>query len=266
MTTRSAVSSDGASSQPAVNRRPAISSESLRFIWQPSVPTWKRGSVRASGRYSARRSSADRPGGAASVPTPIGRGSSMSRTGRARDGDADVTHKSAIVRRRTAAPRSRKMELLTNPETWIALATLTLLEIVLGIDNVIFISILVQRLPAGQRDRARLIGLSLAMGMRIAPAADDLLDRQPDPDRLQPVRSGPVLAGPDPDRRRSFLRLEGHDRDPRIARRRARPSHRARREDGVVRRSHRPDPPARYRLLARLRCLPRSGWSTRSRS
>ena len=60
------------------------------------------------------------------------------------------------------------MELLTNPETWIALATLTLLEIVLGIDNVIFISILVQRLPAGQRDRARLIGLSLAMGMRIA--------------------------------------------------------------------------------------------------
>ena len=60
------------------------------------------------------------------------------------------------------------MELLTNPETWIALATLTLLEIVLGIDNVIFISILVQRLPASQRDRARLIGLGLAMGMRIA--------------------------------------------------------------------------------------------------
>ncbi len=60
------------------------------------------------------------------------------------------------------------MELLTNPETWVALATLTVLEIVLGIDNVIFISILVQRLPADQRDRARLIGLGLAMGMRIA--------------------------------------------------------------------------------------------------
>ncbi|HEX5147904.1 MAG TPA: TerC family protein [Candidatus Limnocylindrales bacterium] len=59
------------------------------------------------------------------------------------------------------------MELLTNPETWIALGTLTVLEIVLGIDNVIFISILVQRLPAGQRDRARLVGLGLAMGMRI---------------------------------------------------------------------------------------------------
>ena len=60
------------------------------------------------------------------------------------------------------------MELLTNPETWIALLTLTVLEIVLGIDNVIFISILVQRLPAETRDKARLIGLGLAMGMRIA--------------------------------------------------------------------------------------------------
>jgi predicted tellurium resistance membrane protein TerC len=59
------------------------------------------------------------------------------------------------------------MELLTNPETWVALATLTVLEIVLGIDNVIFISILVQRLPADERDRARLTGLGLAMGMRI---------------------------------------------------------------------------------------------------
>jgi predicted tellurium resistance membrane protein TerC len=59
------------------------------------------------------------------------------------------------------------MDLLTNPETWVALATLTTLEIVLGIDNVIFISILVQRLPADVRDRARIVGLGLAMGMRI---------------------------------------------------------------------------------------------------
>ena len=58
--------------------------------------------------------------------------------------------------------------LFTNPETWIALLTLTVLEIVLGIDNVIFISILITRLPADQRDRARQIGLGLAMGMRIA--------------------------------------------------------------------------------------------------
>ncbi len=59
------------------------------------------------------------------------------------------------------------MDLLTNPETWVALITLTVLEIVLGIDNIIFISILVQRLPGEARDRARIIGLSLAMGMRI---------------------------------------------------------------------------------------------------
>ena len=57
--------------------------------------------------------------------------------------------------------------LFSTPETWVALVTLTVLEIVLGIDNVIFISILVQRLPPETRDKARLIGLGLAMGMRI---------------------------------------------------------------------------------------------------
>src|ERR1700704_916424 len=59
------------------------------------------------------------------------------------------------------------MELLTDPQAWVALATLTALEIVLGVDNIIFISILVGRLPTAQRDRARLIGLGLAMGTRI---------------------------------------------------------------------------------------------------
>jgi predicted tellurium resistance membrane protein TerC len=55
----------------------------------------------------------------------------------------------------------------SDPQTWVALLTLTVLEIVLGIDNVIFISILITRLPAEQRDRARKLGLGLAMGMRI---------------------------------------------------------------------------------------------------
>lgn len=59
------------------------------------------------------------------------------------------------------------MHWLTDPQAWIALLTLTALEIVLGIDNIIFISILVGRLPEAVRHRARLIGLSLAMGMRI---------------------------------------------------------------------------------------------------
>ncbi len=60
------------------------------------------------------------------------------------------------------------MELLTSPEAWVTFATLTALEIVLGIDNVIFISILVGRLPEAQRDRARIFGLALAMFTRVA--------------------------------------------------------------------------------------------------
>ena len=60
------------------------------------------------------------------------------------------------------------MEWLLDPNAWIALMTLTALEIVLGIDNIIFISILVGRLPEHQRARARTIGIALAMISRIA--------------------------------------------------------------------------------------------------
>ncbi len=59
------------------------------------------------------------------------------------------------------------LELLSDPQAWIAFATLTALELVLGIDNIIFISILVDRLPAAQRDRARRLGLFGAMFMRV---------------------------------------------------------------------------------------------------
>src|SRR5213080_243767 len=59
------------------------------------------------------------------------------------------------------------MDWLTSPETWIALLTLTVLEIVLGIDNIIFISILAGKLPAGEQPRARTVGLTLAMVTRI---------------------------------------------------------------------------------------------------
>ncbi|MCB5188429.1 TerC family protein [Methylobacillus caricis] len=59
-------------------------------------------------------------------------------------------------------------EWFASPEAWIALATLTALEIVLGIDNIIFISILVGRLPEKQRATARRVGLSLAMFARLA--------------------------------------------------------------------------------------------------
>ena len=59
------------------------------------------------------------------------------------------------------------MELLTSPEAWIAFATLTALELVLGIDNIIFISILVDKLPKERRELARKIGLFMAMFMRV---------------------------------------------------------------------------------------------------
>ncbi len=60
------------------------------------------------------------------------------------------------------------MELLADPQAWIAFLTLTSLELVLGIDNIIFISILAGKLPADQQKKARMAGLALAMLMRIA--------------------------------------------------------------------------------------------------
>jgi predicted tellurium resistance membrane protein TerC len=59
------------------------------------------------------------------------------------------------------------MDWFADPQAWMALATLTVLEIVLGIDNIVFIAILVDKLPEKQRARARTVGLGLAMLMRI---------------------------------------------------------------------------------------------------
>jgi predicted tellurium resistance membrane protein TerC len=60
------------------------------------------------------------------------------------------------------------LELLSDPQVWLGFLTLSMLEIVLGIDNLIFIAILVGRLPAARQEAARLTGLSLAMVTRIA--------------------------------------------------------------------------------------------------
>ncbi|MDT8369820.1 MAG: TerC family protein [Longimicrobiales bacterium] len=60
------------------------------------------------------------------------------------------------------------MDWITNPESWIALGTLTVLEIVLGIDNIVFISILSEKVEAGRRRAARRLGLLIALGTRIA--------------------------------------------------------------------------------------------------
>lgn len=59
------------------------------------------------------------------------------------------------------------MEFLMDPSIWVGLLTLVVLEIVLGIDNLVFIAILADKLPPKQRDKARLIGLSLALFMRL---------------------------------------------------------------------------------------------------
>jgi predicted tellurium resistance membrane protein TerC len=59
------------------------------------------------------------------------------------------------------------MEWITDPQGWIAFITLLALEIVLGVDNIIFISILAEKLPSPQQHRARIVGLSLAMLMRV---------------------------------------------------------------------------------------------------
>jgi len=59
------------------------------------------------------------------------------------------------------------MDWLTDPQAWLALLTLTALEIVLGIDNIIFISILTGKLPEHQRDKAQKLGLMLAMITRL---------------------------------------------------------------------------------------------------
>ena len=60
------------------------------------------------------------------------------------------------------------MDLLLDPQVWVSLLTLTILEIVLGIDNLIFVAILANRLPPDQQVRARQLGLALALGMRLA--------------------------------------------------------------------------------------------------
>jgi predicted tellurium resistance membrane protein TerC len=59
------------------------------------------------------------------------------------------------------------VEIFMDPGIWLGLMTLVVLEIVLGIDNLIFIAILANKLPPHQRDKARVLGLALALGMRL---------------------------------------------------------------------------------------------------
>jgi predicted tellurium resistance membrane protein TerC len=71
------------------------------------------------------------------------------------------------LERTIETPTVARMEWITTPEAWISLLTLTLLEIVLGIDNIVFISLLSTKLPQEQQKKARQMGLLLALGTRI---------------------------------------------------------------------------------------------------
>jgi predicted tellurium resistance membrane protein TerC len=96
------------------------------------------------------------------------------------------------------------LALLRDPAAWAALATLVAMEIVLGIDNLIFISILTNKLPEQIREKARRIGIGLALIMRLALLATIAVigaDRA----GVHGARQGNFLARHDPDRRGAFL-------------------------------------------------------------
>ena len=130
------------------------------------------------------------------------------------------------------------MEMLSDPQVWLAFVTLTALEIVLGIDNIIFISILVGRLPKAQQPRGRTIGLALAMLTRILlllsitwvmGLSAELFTR------LRPRHLGPR---PDPDRRRPVPAREEHAGDSQRPGRRGRAAARASGRATFVERDH----------------------------
>ena len=107
------------------------------------------------------------------------------------------------------------MEALLNADALIALVTLTVLEVVLGVDNMIFISILAGKLPAGQQDRARRVGLLAAMGMRIALLFSLAWIVRLTAPLFTVVGNGDLGARSDPPRRRPVPALQGDARDPR---------------------------------------------------
>ncbi|HEY2870769.1 MAG TPA: hypothetical protein VGJ56_02560 [Reyranella sp.] len=85
--------------------------------------------------------------------------------------------------------------LLSDPSAWAALATMVVLEVVIGIDNLIFISILTNKLPVADQPRARFIGMSLAMVLRLILLAGvawiyDLIRSHPDRRRAVPDLEG----------------------------------------------------------------------------
>ena len=112
--------------------------------------------------------------------------------------------------------------LLSDPAAWLALATLVVMEVVLGIDNLIFISILTNKLPEHQRSQARRLGIGIAVILRLALLASIAFIVQLTQPLVHPVRPRLLVARPDPDGGWPVPDLESHHRDPRPCRGRGR--------------------------------------------
>ena len=111
------------------------------------------------------------------------------------------------------------MEWLTDPDTWIGLLTLTVLELVLGIDNIVFIAIISGKLRPAEQKKARTIGLSLAMLTRIFAAAFHLVDHWSDSPAIQYRRFRCHREDADSGERGFISFREKHPRDSRTYRR-----------------------------------------------
>ena len=101
------------------------------------------------------------------------------------------------------------LELLTDPHVWASFVALSAMEIVLGIDNVVFISVMVARMPPEQQLTARRIGLSLALIFRVIMLAGHHLVHPPDDADLHRRRILVLLARPDPIAGGLFLIVKG---------------------------------------------------------
>ena len=108
----------------------------------------------------------------------------------------------------------KPMDLLTDPNTWISFVTLVALEIVLGVDNVIFISVLAGKLPAEQRGRARSTGHRPGSHLPAAAPALALLGHRPHPTAVHGRRIPGIRARHRPAGGRSLSAGQGHTGDP----------------------------------------------------
>ncbi len=106
------------------------------------------------------------------------------------------------------------VQLAASPTAWVALATLIVMEIVLGIDNLIFISILTNKLPEQHRAKARRIGISMALVLRLGLLSTIAFIVQLTDAGVRGPRPGVLVEGHDPDRRRPVPGVEGNHRDP----------------------------------------------------